>query len=272
MRKFPWPRGKWRFILPGILILLVAGVLLAPRLLAGRLIARLQTRLETRHGMHLQVGSYRIRGISELELQRVSLCPVNSTDTLLKFREMRVDLEIMPALLGRVQLDGLVLDSCTVRAWRLPGRNNVSTLWRSRAEAPGPSGNYAQLASTLLHMVFDVLPDDARIRALDVQYLSEQDTLRCYVPEIQLEDEALKGSFALNERLYTMEGTLNLGGREADFTLRSEDTTLAALPVLYRKTGVLLGFRKLRFQLQEAEFERDTVTLKGGVTAYQLAV
>jgi hypothetical protein len=272
MRKFPWPRGKWRFILPGFLLLGLLLLFLAPRLLVGRAISRMQTRMADDYQMKLEVGQYGISGLATLQLAHVRLYPQAGGDTLLALHSMEAGISIWGLITGNVQLSTLRLDSCVVRAWRVPGRDNLSTLMRRKPDASKPIKGFSTLANTLLRLTFNVLPDDARVRHLDVQYHSLKDTLLVFVPSLVLEDEALQGQVAINHRAYTLSGTMDLDDGQADVTVQAPDTAMVAVPVVSRKSGGRVGFHKLRFQLLEAEFSEDTVTIKGGISASHLGI
>lgn len=267
------PRGKWRIILPGILVVLVVGALVVPRLLVGYYLERAQERLKRDFNTELIIKDYSVKGITGLELQGLKLVPVGGGDTLLKAERIFVSFGWWSLLGGSPTPDRLEMEHASLMAWQVQGRDNLSRFFSKRKEedSSNDDNGYSGRAYRLLHLLLHKLPAEVDLKDVRMHYTGGRDTARVYIPALLADDE-VEGKVTLNEVEYTLKGSLDLRDEQLDVRIGCASPQVRSYPYLTRRFGLRLGFEQLHVVLAEGSLSSSEVSLKGDMEGRKVAV
>lgn len=267
-----------------VLGLLLAVLVLLPVMFYGCRNALLRTlvvphleRLERRYGLSIAYDNLSLIGLHRLCLDGLRVMPAVQ-DTILSLRTMQVDVAFRPLLLGRIDVEEVLVDGLSLKFVKRHGSANYDFLFMPRdsiaADVPAertPRLNYAHRVNRLLDWVFDLLPDKATLTDLAVSERNDSCFVTLHVPETIIARHRFQTvlTFCEDDFCQQMEvsGVVRPEDRHLDLTLSAPGLSV---PYIGRRLGAFASFDRLEMALTQTCSSSDRACVEGCLSVNRL--
>ena len=247
---------KW--ILAGLVSLLVlagAGLFLFRGALLRSLANDKIGFLAGKYGVQVSYSSLSMPSVSSVRFTRLSVVPLGR-DTLMRLRELEIDLSLSSLLCGDVSVQAVQADGMQLTFVKTDTVSNYDFLFRRRSEhGMKKSGHstYAERAAKVFRALFLLLPENARLTDLSVVGRRDSLQTRFFAPEILLKDGRFDADIQVSEAdLHTdwrVRGRLDYKHKALEGQISSPQGVV--LPYIRSHYHTFIGFDSVTFSLAE---------------------
>ena len=149
------------FKIVGVVVLLAIVFFFSFRnALLQKAIAKIDAKCQTEYQCAFHVKKAKFQGLSQLELQEVSLVP-QELDTLFYIKSLQTSVSVWQLFLGNIQVEKLKLEKGYLQLVKdKRGRNFDAFLKSKSSQKTNQSLDYAQLSYKILSKVLNLVPTD----------------------------------------------------------------------------------------------------------------
>jgi len=250
-------------IIGACLILIVLGisiVLTKRNALLAEAVAKMKEKALDDYGLDLKIGKVYFSGLSSVTFENVFVLPI-AHDQLVSMKYMEVGVKILPLLTGNVKVDQLNVTDARITFKKQDSISNYDFLFRRHAADTSRKGgplNLAAFTNRMINSILYKIPDDMKLRGLELSYRDDSLLQKMTVPEADIDNGKLNAMVHVNDReaLWHLEGDINTGKKRLFFRLFGEGQKIE-LPLLEKKYGLKLTFDTLETQLRKVEWNGD---------------
>ncbi|MDN4165361.1 biosynthetic peptidoglycan transglycosylase [Cytophagales bacterium LB-30] len=223
---------------------------------------------ENRYNIRIAMQSAEYRGANTFQINQLAFIPPKG-DTLFRVDTLVMDVKILPLFVGKIRFSQLITHGLKVAFHQTDSSDNYSFLLRKNQVAPTEfktATSYRQVASRMLGLFFELIPDKAQLQNSELFLLSPSIEQRILMPHFQLKEEEWKAT--LQDAAATT--TWSLSGRIAsDLWLVSLEAIPEHpernIPLLKNVFELGLAFDTLQIAIQPMDMEEDQLPLQGEI-------
>jgi hypothetical protein len=226
----------------------------------------------------MHIGKIKFQGVSGIRAENVFLREIGK-DTLVKVQSIYARLSFWKLLFFKVSITDFEMFNADLNLVRKDSTDNYSFLLKRKSkekESIDDEKNYAQRASRLLDLAFNLLPSNVEVKKFKIKANLNDHKISLYLPVFKVEDHQFSSGLTVVEESKLMkwkiEGTLNPGSSEIDCKWYSTDTSKVVLPFLQYKFNTLVAFDTVRFRFYEENGSSSLTRLNGTASVNGLLV
>ena len=221
---------------------------------------------------HLKVAYQRLYmpKINEVEMTDFSLVPLDR-DTLLTFKSVRIELDILKLLSMRIGIEQVTTDGIHLSFVKKDSLANYDFLFRKN-DAPTETVQrtapaYSVQVSESLNLLFGFLPGNGEIRNLTVSQQRDTTLTQIYVPELNIRARHFRTNIIVTEdgqsQTWTVKGMLDKNDRALEAMMYAPDGKKIYLPYIHRYYDAQVSFDTLSCSLAEKQEPHNIIALNG---------
>jgi hypothetical protein len=263
-----------RALVAGVLLLLLLFFLFRNYVL-HTVLHNIADRLNRKYNLELATKEASFSGMLTVEMRDISITSEKG-DTLMKLDSLSATPSIPSLLLLNVRIKTLVMKNGFIRLLCNDSTCNYSTLLKSQAKNKSTdtihhekqSMNYAAVFNRLFTKAFDLAPQNAEMRNLELSFNTDSSETHLRIPEFYSSVEKMEGILedVRQNHSWKMSGTFNQESRMYDATIYPLNGS-ARLPVLKEFFNVTAGFDTVRIALNESDFSGNVFDMHGWLSA-----
>jgi len=262
-----------------LLILLILSVIFRGRLLEYTL-KRVEAKIENKYPVDFTIKEAKFVDLNSVVLRGISMVP-HQRDTLFVTDSVHASVSLSSILRGRIVFQKLDVANGFVTAKKNGEINNFSFLLKSDSDAPADTTakggrNYGELLNRLIETAFDNTPDQVDFKNLNVSYVSPNRTMDIKLPFLKIDDGNIDAQLGI--RLDTLvnnmrvTGTIDPGDYNIAASFYASDNNGIQLPYVQEKFGGTVAFDTLHLSLENKNYKRDRLTVRGNAKVQNLVV
>jgi len=261
------------FVAGALLILLL--FLLFRNYFLNSAIEKISERLHRNYHFELSVGQASFSGMMTVEMRNISISTANG-DTLLSLDTLSATPSIPSLLLLNVRMKTLVMKNGYIRllcndstcnySQVLKGNTEFQAIDSSATEKKGM--NYASAFNRLFDKAFDLAPQNAEMRNLELSFVTDSFETRVRIPEFISSVEKMEGMLedVKQNHSWKMTGTFDQESRMYDATIYPLSGP-ARLPLFKELFNVTAGFDTVHIALDESNYSGSVFDMSGRFSA-----
>ncbi|MBC5772440.1 transglycosylase domain-containing protein [Pontibacter sp. KCTC 32443] len=262
-----------------LLILLVLLVTFRSRLLEYT-IKRVEAKIENKYPVDFTIQQAKFTDLNSVVLSGISLVP-HERDTLFVTDSVHASVSLRSILKGRIVFDKLDVANGYLTARKNGDVNNFSFLFKSDEDAPADTSakggrNYGELLNRLIETTFDNVPGQVDFKNLNVSYVSPNRTIDVKMPFMKMDDGNIETELSIQMdsivNRMQVRGTIDPGDYKLAASLYASDNKGIELPYVQEKFGGTVVFDTLHLSLEDKNYKKDRLTLKGSAMVENLVV
>jgi len=262
-----------------IFIILVTGIIVSFFLFRNQLLHKIFDRnskkLKAREHVDITVFELHFSGFSRIVLKNLVAVP-DQQDTLLIIDSAYVSPSLLWMLIGKIKLKEAIINNASLNLICTNDDCNYEFIFRKRQEASTRhvERNYGAMADRLLTKIFNLSPQKANFRNIQIQFRSNKRTEQLIIPEFSSSEEEMHGSFLnLPDSTYwTLAGKFSQSSRTFDVKIYPDNKKSLSLPFTQSLFSAECSFDTLHGALSEYAYNGDKLNLKGNITANELFI
>lgn len=220
---------------------------------------------------HVSVTSTAVAfsGFDAITVKGLVVQPLN-TDTLLRVKNVKLNLSVLDLLTGTLGFDEIVLDSMLVTMYHEPQRNNISFLTTESKPATQSSTtvSYRKRAGGIKSKLLRLFNTAFHATDVNIQYKDSLSEERILIPKAEYDLHDFTATFInkLNNDSLQLSGRVLEKNKAYKFEVSHADGEIPYLPFLHDEKGLRCKFGNLTGLLQFEEGSKELV-VKANVTA-----
>jgi hypothetical protein len=242
-----------------------------------------QYKLNSKYTLQLHAHEISFSGLRTISVQQLSAVPAQC-DTLLLIQSADVSVELLPLLLGKVNLSKLNVSSGYIQwiknqtqnnlAFINPQSTNDSIASTVDEKKEAPAGNYGKRIYKLLDLVFDAAPDDITAAQFNIILNESEANAHIRINHLTLNGSSLNAEISSFEQdtihTWRIAGTLDLGDKQMNIT--ATGNPIADLPYIRSKINLQTGFGLANFTLNKLDIDDGELVVEGRSSIQQLRI
>lgn len=264
------------------LLIAILSYLLFRNQLLNYVFNKFQQKAAQRFSLHIHADELKFSSINTVSVTRFSAVP-SAADTLVSIQSVRVAVELLPLLIGKVNLSELLVEDGYSQWVKTDQKNNLSFLKNLQSQKPGANTetgtpknerNIAGSIYRLIDLLFDAAPDKVNISRFSLKLFEPEASAHVYIEQMTLAGQELQARVLSYEadtvNTWQAGGVLNLSEKKMNITVTGN--TLANLPFVRSKFTLQTGFGTANFTLSEFKYEDEELRVAGKATIQQLRI
>ncbi len=227
-------------------------------------------KLKGEYQTEISLTELRFKGFAGIEIKNLAIV-TEQQDTLLIVDSMYVRPDLFRLLIGKIRLkEARVKNASLFLVCRDSSCNYQAFLQRKRNETEqiSPERNYAALLSSIMNKAFDIVPQEADFKNINVRYTNEDKEDKINFPSFVSSDQHVEGSLInlADSSQWNLAGSFSQRNRTFDFKIYPEDSKKSNVPLLQSLVKANCRFDSLHCVLSEYSHSRGRVELSGNVS------
>jgi hypothetical protein len=263
-----------RAIVAGGLLLLLLYFIFRNYVLHSAL-EKISAQLQNKYQLELTTGEASFSGLMTVEMRKILICSQDE-DTLMSLDTLSATPSIASLLLFNVRVKNLVMKNGFIRLHCSDSKCNYSTILKGKneytvsdsGEARHTKVNYASAFNRLFTKAFDLAPQNAEMRNLDLRFLTDSFDTHIRIPEFNSSVEKMEGTLedVKQKHSWKMHGSFDQESMRYDATICPLNGS-ARLPLIKEFFGITAGFDTVRIALDESDYSDNVFNMSGEVSA-----
>jgi len=228
------------------------------------------TNFNQKYNAELRIGDIKLKGISQLEINGLSLKPING-DTLIKTRFIHARINLWKLLLRRVGLRDLELSDTYISLIQQDSINNYSFLLKKTSKQNAVESdtipNYNEKFYQLFNAIFDKIPSQLKITNFNASSSVNGHVLSLHIDHFNITDRAFKSWVVVKEEnqswRWIVDGKLDAYNRTAVVKWYCPGRQKVVLPYLQYKWKADVTFDTIQFNLAESQYSHGVFSVNG---------
>jgi hypothetical protein len=172
----------------GLLLLSAVGLYLCRNQILHYIADKKIQKLETEYNLKIHYDKLQFNGFREIELDRFSIVPVQR-DTLMSLGAMNVRLNVLPLLMGNVELNDMSLDRLSVTFVKRDSISNYDFLFKKKNNNnETKKRGYNERVNSLMDMLYNYLPENGTISNVFISKYKDGHFIACSTPLFKVKD------------------------------------------------------------------------------------
>ena len=252
------------------ILLLFLLYLLFRNFILHTILEKISGKLHERFKLELVVEKSSFSGLVTVEMNGISIIPSDG-DTLFHLDTLAAAPSFGSLILFHLKMKKLDMKNGFIRLECTDSLCNYSSLLSARtdtSENKTSGQNYAALFNRFFSNAFDLAPQNAEMRNLDLSFTTDSFQAKVRIPEFHSSREKMEGVLvdAGQQVSWTMSGTFDQEERQYDATIISTNKD-ARLPLLKELFGITSGFDSVRIALSESDYTGGLFMMHGSMSA-----
>lgn len=263
---------KTRILLASLLGILFIGTLslyLGRNAILRRMADKRIAIAEQKYGLQIHYNDLMMQGLSEVELQRLSVVPQHR-DTLLTLQSLNIEISFWKLITGQVEVRNVRLDDLNASFIKKDSIANYDFLFRKTeatpTEHPDPK-DYAQRIDGMLNLFYGFLPENGELNRIHITERKDSNFVAIDLPALVIKDNRFRSGISIHEDTRTqhwiVDGELNRDTHTLKAELYAEKIGKVTLPYVARRFGAEVTFDTLAYSLTKERESSDKVILHG---------
>ncbi|MFN9519091.1 MAG: transglycosylase domain-containing protein [Bacteroidota bacterium] len=243
---------------------------------------KFQQKAEHKFSLNIHADELTFNGLNTVSVKHFSALP-SEADTLISIQSVKVAVEILPLLIGKVDLSDLLIEDGYIQWQKTAQKNNLSFLKNvqpNKSASTTESGNQKReknIAGSiyrLTDLLFDAAPDKVNISRFSVKLTEPEASAHVYFEQLTLAGQELQARVLSYEpdtvNTWQVGGILNLSDKRMNITVTGN--AWSNLPFIRSKFTLQTGFGIANFTLNEFRYEDEELRVSGKATIRQLRI
>lgn len=261
--------GKILKAIAAVFLLLILLFLLFRNYILHSVIDRISDRLEKRYHMEMTVGSSSFSGLVTVEMHNVTVKP-EIGDTLFHLDTLSASPSLGSLILFHIRLKSLEMKNGFIHLACTGSTCNYSNLLSKDtiADTTSSERNYAALFNRFFSKAFDLAPQNAELRNLDLSFITDTFQTDVRIPSFYSSIEKMEGELedVRQNKRWRMTGTFDQSSRNYDAVIYPVNGP-SRLPLLKELFNITAGFDTAHIALASSSYSRNVFTMSGDVAA-----
>ena len=256
------------FKIVGVVVLLAIVFFFSFRnALLQKAIAKIDAKCQTEYECAFHVKKAKFQGLSQLELQEVSLVP-QELDTLFYIKSLQTSVSIWQLFLGNIQVEKLKLEKGYLQLVKdKRGRNFDAFLKSKSSQKTNQSLDYAQLSYKILSKVLNLVPTDMKVNGFALRIDDMGNKVSFDFTKLELIQKQINALINVKTAGFFQEwklsGFADPRDRKARLRFFNANHDTLKIPYLDQKFHLKTGFKAIHFQLDKLEMESGNLHING---------
>lgn len=237
------------------------------------------TKVEGKYPVKFTIQKAFFSDFNTVRMENIALVPINR-DTLLRTQNLDAEISVKSMIFLRPVFSELTIQNAYLTALKHKGVDNYSFLLsKKKAAAPRTKGrarNYGELLNQIIETAFENVPDEVNFRNFKALYASDNRNIRVAMPELRIEDGNIETNITVQTdslvNQLRVSGFIDPDDYNISASLYTTDAAGIRVPYVKQKFNAKLSFDTLHFSLQEKQFRKDRLTIKGSARVNNLEV
>lgn len=253
----------------GILIIGGVSLYLGRNVLLRRMADKRIATAEQKYGLHIHYNDLAMQGLSEVELQGLSVVP-HHRDTLLTLQSVNIEIGFWKLITGQVEVRNVRLNDLNVSFIKKDSVANYDFLFRktqkTSTEEPDRK-DYAHRIDRMLNLFYGFLPENGELNRIHITERKDSNFIAIDLPALVIKDNRFRSGISIHEDARTqhwvVDGALNRETHTLSTELYAEGKEKVTLPYITRRFGAEVTFDTLTYRLTKERESSDQLTLHG---------
>lgn len=243
-----------------IIILSVASFFAFRNMALDKAITKINNKMKTDYNSTFTVRSAKFSGLSNIEMEGITLVPKNA-DTLLLVKELKTSISLAHLLTGEIQLGTLEMKNGYVQLVKNANGRNFDAFLKNRnkeeEEDMNDGANYADRAYRILNKALNLVPTDMNLTNLTLKLEDMGRKVSVHLGNLKLADKQLESTIGVRgeniAQNWKVKGFADPRAKQADLDFFNTDTTRIEIPFIYEKYGLKSGFDAIHVNIDKIE-------------------
>lgn len=214
--------------------------------------------LEKRFDLKIDYKTLKLGGLSHFIVRDLTVIP-SSKDTLLYLGESDIRLAFLPLLVGKIEVKNWSASNIQMTFIKGNESSNFEFLFHSfhKESVQTEKENkhdFDKKINKTLSLLFRLLPSNADLNNIEINYKSPQDNLQLSIPHFNLTDNRFSTIIHTNENSshndWIANGILNDSNHEIEAHIKPYENSKVVLPFINYRWNAYLAFDSLSFRFE----------------------
>lgn len=213
--------------------------------------------LESEYQLRIHYDEVCFKGIRRIELNDFSVVPIKR-DTLLKMNKMEVKLNILPLVIGNVELNNILVNKLAITFVKRGSVSNYDFLFHKNKKdsALYTKADYEGRVNKLLNLFYNYLPENGTLNNILISKRKDEHLIACAFPYFHVKNNRFNNVIKITEdsdapQVWRTFGTLDHSTQDMEVTFASVSSgTKILLPYLVRRYGAQVAFSSLTYSMK----------------------
>ena len=248
--------------------------------LLRKAVSKIETKIQTEYDSKFTAKTVSFRGIGGIDMEDVLLVP-NNADTIFNIQHIQTEINFLPLLLGKVQLNTVELKNGFVQLVKKGTTKNIDAFLKgerdsTKTEVTSDKKDYARKTYNILSRVLNLVPTDMNIENLSFRINDNGKMASVKLQKLRLVDENLETAIEVKTNTFTqrwkIKGQADPRDRKADLRFFNIDTGAIRVPYIDERYNLKSSFDSIRVNLSNLDMDGDELHVDGFASITNLKV